>query len=98
MTMEHVTHLECTICGEEYDPDQIIYTCPEEEGVNGILEVTYDYEAIHDDFAADLDGSIPSQWKYDAFLPVAADAERITLNEGGDRPVRRATTQCRTGL
>lgn len=100
MTMEHVTHLECTICGEEYDPDQIIYTCPEEEGVNGILEVTYDYEAIHDDFAADLDGSIPSQWKYDAFLPVAADAERITLNEGGtdlfDAPRLSAELGCET--
>jgi threonine synthase len=83
MTMEHVTTLECTLCGEEYDPDQIIYTCDNHEGVQGILEVTYDYDAIHDDFDADLDGSIPSQWKYETFLPVAADADPVTLNEGG---------------
>ena len=83
MTMEHVTHLECTICGKEYDPDQVIYTCPDEEGVKGILEVKYDYEAIHDDFDAELDGRIRSQWKYEPFLPVAADADRVTLDEGG---------------
>ena len=83
MTMEHVTHLECVICGEEYDPNQIIYTCDNEEGVRGILEVKYDYDAIHDDFDAELDGNIPSQWKYEPFLPVAADADRVTLNEGG---------------
>ena len=83
MTMEHVTHLECVICGEQYDPDQIIYTCDNEEGVRGILEVKYDYDAVHDDFDADLDGTIPSQWKYEPFLPVGADAKRVTLNEGG---------------
>ncbi len=83
MAMDHVTTLECTICGEEYDPDQIIYTCPEEPGVSGILEVKYDYDVIHDNFDAELDGNINSQWKYEAFLPVDDDAEIITLNEGG---------------
>ncbi|SEW29935.1 threonine synthase [Natrinema salifodinae] len=83
MAMEHVTTLECTICEREYDPDQIIYTCPEHEGVKGILEVTYDYDVIHDNFDADLDGRISSQWKYEAFLPVDDDADVVTLNEGG---------------
>jgi len=83
MAMEHVTTLECTICGEEYDPDQIIYTCPNHEGVKGILEVKYDYDVIHDNFDADLDGNIDTQWKYEAFLPVDDDAEPVTLNEGG---------------
>jgi threonine synthase len=83
MAMEHVTTLECTICGEEYDPDQIIYTCPNHEGVKGILEVKYDYDVIHDNFDAELDGNIQTQWKYEAFLPVDDDAEPVTLNEGG---------------
>ncbi|WP_306061777.1 threonine synthase [Natronococcus wangiae] len=83
MAMDHVTTLECTICGEEYDPEQIIYTCPEEEGVSGILEVKYDYDVIHDDFDAELDGTIDSQWKYEAFLPVDDEADVVTLNEGG---------------
>ncbi len=83
MAMEHVTTLSCTLCGAEYDPEEIIYTCPEHEGVAGILEVEYDYDVIDENFDADLDGNIPSQWKYEAFLPVDDDAERVTLNEGG---------------
>jgi threonine synthase len=83
MAMDHVTGLECTLCGARYDPDQIIYTCPEHEGVRGILEVTYDYDLIDERFDAALDGVIPSQWKYEAFLPVDDDADPVTLNEGG---------------
>ncbi len=81
--MDHVTALECTLCGATYDPDGITYTCPEHEGTKGILEVTYDYEEIDRRFDADLDGQIPSQWKYRAFLPVHDDADPVTLNEGG---------------
>lgn len=83
MVMDHVTTLECTICGAEYDPEQVIYTCPEHDGVAGILEVKYDYDVIAENFDADLDGDIRSQWKYAAFLPVDDDAEPVTLNEGG---------------
>jgi threonine synthase len=81
--MEHVTTLECVLCGAEYDPEQVIYTCPEHDGVEGILEVQYDYTVIQETFEAALDGIIPSQWKYEAFLPVDPDAEPVTLNEGG---------------
>jgi threonine synthase len=81
--MEHVTILECTLCGREYDPDQIIYTCPEHEGATGILEVQYDYDEVLDRFDEDVDGTIPNQWKYRAFLPVEDEAAPITLNEGG---------------
>jgi len=83
MAMEHVTTLECTLCGAEYDPDQIIYTCENHDGVTGILEVKYDYDVIHDNFDAELDGDIRTQWKYEAFLPVDGDADVVTLNEGG---------------
>ncbi len=83
MAMEHVTTLECTLCGAEYDPGQIIYTCDNHEGTRGVLEVKYDYEVVHENFDADLDGTIPSQWKYEAFLPVDDEADPVTLNEGG---------------
>ncbi|WP_132057861.1 threonine synthase [Halorussus amylolyticus] len=81
--MDHVTTLACPLCGETYDPEQVIYTCPNHEGVTGILEVEYDYDVIDDRFDADLDGDIPDQWKYRAFLPVAEDAEIVSLGEGG---------------
>jgi threonine synthase len=83
MTMDHVVVLECTLCGAEYDPDQVVYTCPEHEGVRGILEVTYDYDVVHDRFDAPLDGVVDSQWKYEPFLPVHDDADVVTLDEGG---------------
>ncbi|MWV65770.1 threonine synthase [Halorubrum sp. JWXQ-INN 858] len=83
MSLSTVRRLTCTRCGAGYDPDREIYTCPEHEGVAGVLEVEYDYAAIDDAFDADLDGVIPSQWKYAAFLPVADDAEPVTLGEGG---------------
>ncbi|GAA0514065.1 threonine synthase [Halorubrum aquaticum] len=81
--MDHVETLECTLCGAEYDPDQVIYTCPNHPGVKGILDVTYDYDAVVDRFDEPLDGDIRSQWKYRAFLPVADDSEPVTLGEGG---------------
>jgi len=83
MALAHVTTLECTLCGAEYDPEQVIYTCPEHDGVEGILEVKYDYDVVHDRFDADLDGNIDTQWKYEAFLPVDDEADPVTLNEGG---------------
>ena len=81
--MEHVMTLRCTLCGESYDADQVIYTCPEHEGVRGILEVEYDYDIVLDRFDQRLDGHIPSQWKYRAFLPVRDETAPVTLNEGG---------------
>ena len=81
--MDHVDSLECVLCGAEYDPNQLRYTCPNHPGVTGILEVTYDYDIIVDRFDEPLDGAIDSQWKYRAFLPVEADADPVTLGEGG---------------
>ncbi|MFB6201750.1 MAG: threonine synthase [Halorhabdus sp.] len=81
--MNHVDTLECTLCGETYDPDQVIYTCPNHEGVKGILEVIYDYDRFAERFDESLDGAIDSQWKYRAFLPVSDDVEPVTLEEGG---------------
>jgi threonine synthase len=83
MTFDHVETLECTLCGATYDPDKVIYTCPEHDGVAGILEVVYDYDVVHDRFNAPLDGNIQSQWKYRAFLPIETGATPVTLDEGG---------------
>ena len=81
--MPHVRTLACTLCGAEYDPEQIVYACPEHDGLAGILEVVYDYDAVEERFDAELDGDIRSQWKYEAFLPIDDEAEPVTLGEGG---------------
>ena len=82
--MDHVTSLTCTACGAEYDPEGMRYTCPEHDsGLEGILDVEYDYDVVDERFDEDLDGDIPSMWKYRAFLPIEDDADPVTLNEGG---------------
>jgi len=81
--LPHVTRLECVECGAAYAPGEVSYTCPDHDGVRGVLDVRYDHDAIRERFDAPLDGRIPSQWKYRAFLPVAADAAPVTLAEGG---------------
>ena len=84
MGMEHVEAYRCIECGEEYEPDGIMYTCPNhDDPMKGILDVVYDYDAIDEDFADELGGEIPDLWKYRPFLPVAEDAEPVTLGEGG---------------
>ncbi len=83
MGMKHVKTVACTLCGKQFDPEQVVYTCDEHDGVAGILEVVYDYDVIHDRFEASVGGPIPNQWKYEAFLPVDETAEIVTLNEGG---------------
>ncbi|WP_330633501.1 threonine synthase [Halocatena halophila] len=83
MGMKHVKTVACTLCGKQYDPEQVVYTCDEHDGVAGILEVVYDYDVIRERFEATVGGPIPNQWKYRAFLPVNETAEIVTLNEGG---------------
>ncbi len=83
MELPHVTALECTLCGASYDPEQLLYTCPEHEGVRGILELRYDYGEVLDRFDEELDGAIDSQWKYRAFLPVDPSVDPVSLGEGG---------------
>jgi len=81
--MDHVAALRCTVCGTEYDPGEFRYTCDEHDDWSGILEVVYDYDRVLARFDEELDGHIPDQWKYRAFLPVEDAAEPVTLDEGG---------------
>jgi len=88
--MDHVASLQCTLCDRTYDADAFRYVCPEHDGYAGVLEVRYDYDVVRERFEADLeaaggglDGVVPDQWRYRAFLPVAEDATSVTLGEGG---------------
>ena len=82
--MDHVAALECTVCGERYEPAGIQYTCERhDDPLEGVFDVIYDYDVILDRFDAAVEGHIPSMWKYRPFLPVEEDADPITLNEGG---------------
>ncbi len=66
-----VTALECAKCGREYAPNEVRFTCPE-CGVEGILDVLYDYDEIASRFTReDLSRSDePSHWRYLPLMPV----------------------------
>jgi threonine synthase len=59
----------CSICGAEYNPDEVTYTCPID---GGNLDVVLDYERIRDklepvDVMGSTDNSI---WRYLPLMPV----------------------------
>ena len=61
---------QCSLCGQEYTPDQVQYTCPAD---GGNLDVVLDYTNIKrycspDQFARSQEGSL---WRYLPLLPVA---------------------------
>ena len=60
---------QCSICGKEYKPDEVIYTCPVD---NGILDVMLDYESLAKKKTANLiNTDEPSLWRYYPLLPVS---------------------------
>ncbi len=70
----------CSLCGKEFEPDQVVYTCPVD---GGNLDVILDYENIRQRYAMDDITSRTdfSLWRYLPLLPVH--------NPGGyDTPMR----------
>jgi len=80
VTTEHVLGLRCLLCGAEYAVGEVDYVCPE-HGVDGILDVVYDYQAI----AQRVDpkrlarSSDRSMWRYLDLLPVDAAVAESTV-------------------
>ena len=73
--MDHVLHLKCLICGEEYAPDEIEYICPN-HGNEGIVDVRYDFDLIgrrltREQLEASRDYTI---WRYKSLMPIQAGA------------------------
>jgi threonine synthase len=67
-----VTGLRCLLCGKEYKYGNL-FTC-QHCGIQGILDVQYDYEAIKRDLtAAVLSTRELNHWRYKELLPVSCD-------------------------
>jgi threonine synthase len=60
---------KCSLCEREYDPDQLIYTCPID---GGNLDIVYDYPALKSTLTRNaITGSNEnSLWRYLPLLPV----------------------------
>jgi len=85
--MNHFAGYHCSLCGKEYSPTEITYTCPKD---GGNLDVLLDYETIRR--KVDVDGLLssaePGLWKYLPLLPVADPGGRGTALRGaGGTPV-----------
>jgi threonine synthase len=77
----------CSLCEKDYLPDQVTYTCPDD---NGNLDVVLDYEAIKkkyqpEDITSRGDASL---WRYLPLLPVSEPEGNSTpLHVAGGTPV-----------
>ena len=76
------SHFTCSLCGAEYGPEDVTYTCPKD---GGNLNVILNYDAIKAKFSPDKFMDLPeaSLWRYLNLLPV-------TDPGGLGTPLRRA--------
>ncbi len=66
----------CSICGTEYGPDAVTYTCPAD---GGNLDVVLDYDALKKKSVAELiSQDDASLWRYLPLLPVAEPGGKLT--------------------
>jgi len=85
--MKNFTGYKCSLCGTEYLPGQVTYTCPKD---GGNLDVILDHDAIKRKFHYEdiTSRTEPSLWKYLPLLPVGEPAGDSTpLHAAGWTPV-----------
>ncbi len=77
---------KCSICGAAYQPDEVTYTCPKD---NGILDVVLDYPALKKKSTEELIlKDEASLWRYFPLIPVKQMiGEGTTLRSAGWTPV-----------
>ena len=90
--MEKFVGYRCSLCGIEYAPGEVIYTCPKD---GGNLDIVLDYEAIKSKFQPEdiISRNDPSLWRYLPLLPVSApQGEATPLHAAGGTPVFNLTS------
>jgi threonine synthase len=87
MIMNKFTGYRCSICGREYLPGQVTYTCPQD---GGNLDVVLDFDALRAKYQpGDITSRTdPSLWRYQPLLPVSEPPGAGTpLHAAGWTPV-----------
>lgn len=82
----------CSLCGEEYSPSEVTYTCPKD---GGNLDVLLDYDAIKNKYQPEdlLSRTDPSLWRFLPLLPVSEpEGDSTPLHVAGGTPVFKLTS------
>ncbi len=77
----------CSLCGREYLPGQVTYTCPQD---GGNLDVVLDYASLHGKYQPEdiTSRTDPSLWRYLPLLPVSEPpGDSTPLHAAGWTPV-----------
>lgn len=85
------SHYTCSLCGADYAPEEVTYTCPKD---GGNLNVILDIENIKSRFTPDTFLTLPeaSLWRYRHLLPVTDPGYVATpLHRAGWTPVYKTT-------
>jgi threonine synthase len=85
----------CSLCGEQYSPTEVTYTCPKD---GGNLDIVLDYESIKSKYKPEdiLSRHDPSLWRYLPLLPVSEpEGEATPLHAAGGTPVFELTSLSR---
>ncbi len=89
--MDKFLGYRCSLCGTEYSPTEVTYTCPKD---GGNLDVLLDYESIKTKYQPEdiLSRNDPSLWRYLPLLPVnEPNGEATPLHAAGGTPVFKLT-------
>ena len=82
----------CSLCGEEYSPVEVTYTCPKD---GGNLDVVLDYDSIKNKYKSEdlLSRTDPSLWRFLPLLPVSEpESDSTPLHAVGGTPVFNLTS------
>lgn len=81
MALPFVTSLRCVICNRAHGLD-VMFTCPS-CGVEGILDVQYDYDLAARSLTRDALAARPrDHWRYRELIPIAPDSPLPPLHVG----------------
>lgn len=95
--MSFIKKIRCARCGKEYQDNDKICICTNED--QGRLDIYYNYDKIEKNVSKKMmSARAPSVWKYREFLPVKNKRNIITLNEGGTPLIRAKNLAQKIGL
>ncbi|MFB6081868.1 MAG: threonine synthase [Halanaeroarchaeum sp.] len=86
-TTDGFVGLTCRDCEQTVDAATGTHRCPD---CDGILDPTYDYDALDVDRETFADRPFESMWRYEELLPFAADAA-VSMGEGATQLVSAPT-------